>query len=83
MKLGIQFDNRPETNYLGVSRYTCPYFIADVSVSPLVERAVELTKDVWSQGEGVPLARLDIGNHGVNRGLVLKYGVFDPRTFKC
>ncbi len=77
MQVGIAFEGRSTTRYLGDSRYYAdkPFFEANVGLSPEVERAIELTEPIWSQSGDMPIFMLDRGDHGHDMGLVLRRGI--------
>lgn len=67
MKLGLLFENSDNQHYFGFSRFVQePYFEADVKLTPEVERAVSLV-----YGSRLPIAMLDVGNHGNDMGLTM------------
>lgn len=81
MKVGICHGLRLSEHYYGNSVFLPDgYFIADIPVAPEVEHAVELAKPVWSKTSKLPLLWFDKGNHGSDRGLVLRQGICDIVT---
>ena len=78
MKLGILF----EANHFkeaGGSRLLGDYTVADIKLAPEIERAFELTKSIWKGGgeNEVPIVYLDRGDHGCDRGIVMRQGSVD------
>lgn len=75
MELGILFDQTQ--NFIGGTKYLGDYVPAEVNVSPEVQRAFQLAQPVWSATSKIPLVSLDEGNHGVDRGIVMRQGILN------
>jgi len=85
MKIGLRFEAERDDHVRGDVRWLSnpdsrhsQYFSGiDMTLSPEVERALELTKPLWSRTSEVPVGYIDEGNHGWERGLVFRHGFCD------
>lgn len=83
MEIGVKFEGHDnDCRYLGFSKYLnngrdgiC--FPTDVKLSPEIQRALELTKPIWTKSSSIPLAYVDSGNHGYRIGLVFNAAEFE------